>query len=115
MKSDRFAELPAGLAFHCERCRVVIPADAPRPDGSDITGDTELSCEFVARHRLAWFNPKATPRHQHIMASAAWELVYHQHLRGEQPHAESVAYLRQFKLQPEEHWKTSAAAEAGAN
>src|SRR6185437_7511386 len=92
--------LPEGLEFHCDRCRLVIPAEAPRPDADDDLKPSH--CEFIARHKLAWFNPQASVRHQHIMASAAWELIYHYHLRGETPHWRSLEYLRQFKLQPEE-------------
>jgi len=108
-------ELPEGLEFHCERCRVVIPADAPRPDVDDdfASAEIERQCEFIARHKLAWFSPKASPRQQHIMASAAWELVYHRQLKAEKPHPQSIEYLRRFKLQPEEHWKASAASANG--
>jgi hypothetical protein len=100
--------LPEGLEFHCDRCRVVIPTEAPRPDADDDLAAGY--CESIARAKLTWFNPKASVRHQHIMASAAWELVYHFHLRAETPHAGSVEYLRQFKLQPELHWRASAVA-----
>ena len=103
------AELPEGLAFHCDRCRVVIPEDAPRPD---IAGDIEVRCEEIARHKLAWFNPRASARHQHIMACAAWHMVYWHALRSETPHAESAAYLKRFKLQPELHWRTSRIAQS---
>ena len=92
--------LPEGLVYHCEACCVVIPADAPRPEGGD--------CMFVAVHKLAWFNPRQTLAGQHCMGVAAWSLIYHQPL-SQQAHAESTEYLRQFKREREAHFEHSAA------
>jgi hypothetical protein len=97
-------ELPEGLVFHCGKCLVVIPADSPRPDGGD--------CEFVARHKLAWFNPKETIAGQHCMAVAAWSLIYHEALSVSVPHVEGVEYIRQFKRERKDHFAQSAARKA---
>ena len=97
-------QLPYGLAFHCRRCRVVIPLDAP-------SFETPGDCETVAKHRLAWFNPKASARHQHTMATAAWEMI-HWHRIHRDPHPAAVAYKQQFNRRPEEHWASSAVAKA---
>ncbi|WP_188760669.1 hypothetical protein [Edaphobacter acidisoli] len=92
--------LPAGLTYHCAACAIVVPADAPRPEGGD--------CEFVATHKLAWYKPEETLAGKFCMAVAAWALIYHQPLR-DKAHAESVEYLRQFKHERKAHFAASAA------
>ena len=94
--------VPAGLIYHCAACRLVIPADAPVPDGAN--------CAFVVKNKLAWFNPKATIKGQHTMATAAWSLIHHQGLRDQHP--ESVEYFRKFRMEPRAHFQASAAYKA---
>lgn len=96
-------ELPEGLVIHCDKCNIVIPSDAPRPEGGD--------CEFVANHKLAFFNPKETLAGQFCMAAAAWSLIYHQPLSA-RACPESVEYHRQFKLERKSHYAQSAARKA---
>jgi hypothetical protein len=95
-------ELPQGLTVHCEKCNIVIPSDAPRPEGGD--------CAFVALHKLTWFNPKETITGQHCMATAAWALIYHETISA--AHPESVSYLRQFKHERKAHFTASAVRKA---
>ena len=99
------AGLPEGLVYHCESCRVVVPAEAPRPE-------TPGDCATVAKHKLAWFNPEASLRHQHVMATGAWELIHWHHLHGDAKHAACVDYKRQFNRRPDEHWQNSEVAKA---
>ena len=94
--------LPAGLEVHCEACQVVVPSDAPKLEGAD--------CEFVARHKLAWFNPKESPAGQHCMAAAAWELIHDAPLRA--GHPDAVAYLRAFQRDRKNHFAQSALRQA---
>jgi hypothetical protein len=95
--------LPTGLEVHCDKCNLVVPSDAPRPAGGD--------CEFVATHKLAWFNPNETIAGQFCMAAAAWSLIYHEPL-SKSVHPESSEYLRQFKLERSSHYAQSTARQA---
>jgi len=95
-------DLPVGFTLHCDECGLVVPVEAPRPAaGAD--------CAFVARHNLAWFNAGLPSRLQHTQASATWELIHHEALRGESPDAECLEYLDQFKRRPEAHFSRSVA------
>ena len=89
--------LPEGLVVHCNKCNLVIPSDAPKPDESD--------CEFIALHRLAWFDPSATIAAQHCQAVATWSLINHKSLVG---HPESVEYHSKFKKDRKGHFAESA-------
>lgn len=94
--------LPEGLVLHCEKCRIVIPTDAPKlPDSY---------CEWVAAAKLTWFDPNTTRAGQHCMAVAAWELVYHRALT--EGHAEGIEYKQKFKLKRKEHYAESAVFKA---
>lgn len=95
--------LPEGLVVHCEKCDLVVPADAPRPGDGD--------CAFVALHRLAWFNPRETVAGQHAMATAAWSLIYHEAISNK-THTEAVEYLRQFKHERKAHFEASTVKKA---
>jgi hypothetical protein len=95
--------LPEGLVIHCEKCDLVIPADAPRPEGGD--------CAFVSLHRLACFRPQETVAGQHAMATAAWSLIYHDVLSSK-THPESVEYMCQFKKERKAHFHSSAVKKA---
>jgi hypothetical protein len=93
--------LPEGLVVHCDKCNLVIPSDAPRPDESD--------CGFVALHKLAYFNPSETVAAQHLMAVAAWSLIYHKSLLG---HPESAEYHSKFQQDRKGHFAESAVRKA---
>ena len=60
--------LPEGLTFHCDECKLVIPADSPRPAGAE--------CASVARAKLSHFYPDETRAAQHAMATATWSLIH---------------------------------------
>lgn len=94
-------DLPAGLVIHCEGCGIVIPADAPRPEGGD--------CAWVVRNKMAPFHANETVKGQHTAAAAAWHMIYH---RAIQSHPESGKYLRQFKNDPIRHFSSSQARQA---
>jgi hypothetical protein len=97
------ATLPAGLKVHCDDCKVAIPADAPAPPEGD--------CMFVAQHKLAWFHPQETPAAQHVMAVAAWSLIYDAPLKAG-THPESVEYMRQHRASRKAHFAVSAVRQA---
>jgi hypothetical protein len=98
--------LPTGLEVHCDKCNIVIPSDSPRPAGGD--------CEFVATHKLAWFNPNETIAGQFCMAAAAWSLIYHEPLTASLCPA-STEYHRQFKDERKSHYVGSEARRAMAS
>lgn len=101
MKQSKLPQvLPEGLVFHCEKCNLVVPVEAPRPD--------DPNCEFVALHKLSWFNPKETPAGQFAMATAAWALIHHNALSPEFADPESVEYRRAFQKERKVHYKASA-------
>lgn len=89
-------QLPEGLVYHCDECNLVIPSDAPRPSDPD--------CEFVALHKLAYFNPSETVAAQHVMAVAAWSLIYHKSRVG---HPESTEYHSKFQQDRKGHFAES--------
>lgn len=91
--------LPAGLAFHCDACHVVIPADAPHPEGGD--------CAILAANRMTPFKPEESIAGQFTMAAAAWGLIYHAPLKAD-AHAESSAYHHGFRMQRKDHFAASA-------
>ena len=91
--------IPSGLQIHCSKCDLVIPADAPTPDIAD--------CEFVSKHKLAWFNPNETIKGQHTQAVATWALIHDQAIKNEHP--ESMGYLHQYQKAHKEHFNSSAA------
>jgi hypothetical protein len=95
-------KLPEGLAVHCDSCKVVVPSDAPRSGQCD--------CEYVALHKLAWFNPAETLAGQFAMATAAWALIYEAALRAGD--AECVQYRRQYQMERKAHFAGSAARQA---
>ena len=95
-------QLPDGLQLHCAACGVVIPTDAPVLEGGD--------CEFVARHKLAWYKPTETLAGQHAMAVAAWALIYDAALREGVP--EAVAYRQHFQQQRRAAFAASAVRRA---
>lgn len=89
--------LPEGLVVHCDKCNLVIPSDAPKPDESD--------CEFVALHKLAWFDSSASVVAQHCQAVATWSLIHHKSLVG---HPESTEYHQEFNNDRKGHFAKSA-------
>jgi hypothetical protein len=90
--------LPAGLVVHCAQCNLVVPSDAPQPP--------ESGCEFVALHRLAFYNPKETIAGQHVQAVATWALIYDTELKAAEP--ASVAYRNAFRASRKAHFGASA-------
>lgn len=101
---DHSGKLPAGLVFHCDACRIVVPAEAPRPAGGD--------CLAPHLPLLTWFNPRETLKGQHTMAAAAWELIYHRELRRPDADPVALAYLHAFKHEPRRHFDESHARQA---
>ena len=93
-------DLPEGLVVHCESCGIVVPSDAPRPDGGH--------CALVAANKLSHFRPNETVKGQHTMATAAWWLIYHDLLHGPHPDAAVVAYWNQYRTNPKQHFVSSA-------
>lgn len=91
-----------GLIIHCHRCGLVVPADAPRPAFSD--------CDFVALHKLAYYNAKETPAAQHVMAVAAWGLIHHAALTAGEPTC--TAYQQAFRKSRKDHFAESAVRKA---
>jgi hypothetical protein len=100
-KEIRDTMLPAGLVFHCEACRVVVPVDAPRPESPLV------DCAWVARNRMAPFKPGESMAGKFTMAAAAWALI-HQHVLKAEAHAESAEYHRRFKHERKAHFADSA-------
>jgi hypothetical protein len=96
--------LPEGLVLHCGGCGVVVPSDAPRPEGGD--------CALVAANKLSHFRANETIKGQHTMATAAWSLIYHDLLHGPNPDAAIVAYWHQYRSNPKQHFVSSAARQA---
>ena len=96
--------LPPGLTYHCGSCKLVIPADAPKPNDAD--------CAFVAQHRLAHFNPDESLSGQHVMAAAAWTLINHKALSAEIADPESVAYKQRIHRDRKNHFAESAVRQA---
>ena len=101
-RKPQFVDLPPGLAYHCEACMVVVPADAPRLPEQD--------CVAIGRSGLTWFNGRETLAGQFCMAAAAWELIHLKALAG--GHAESLAYQRRFRLERKAHFAESVARQA---
>lgn len=102
MRKPILHPLPDGFVYHCERCSIVIPAEAPRVGGQD--------CVSIAETGLAWFNPRETIAGQFCMAAAAWELIHHQALQN--GYAECVEYMRRFRQERKQHFAASAARNA---
>ena len=90
--------LPAGLVVHCAHCNLVVPSDAPQP--------AESGCEFVALHKLAFYKPIETLAGQHVMAVAAWALIYSTALGVSEP--ASAAYHKAFWRSRKAHFQASA-------
>lgn len=80
--------LPAGLRFHCAGCEIVVPSDVPE------VPDALANCARVTRAKLGWFNPKETLAGQHIMAAAAWALIYEDALKA--GHGKACEYVRRI-------------------
>jgi hypothetical protein len=95
--------LPAGLKVHCAACQVVVPSDAPATAAGD--------CAFVALHKLAWFHPYETPAAQHVMAVAAWSLIYNEAL-AKRTDAPSSDYMAAFRANRKAHFAASAVRQA---
>lgn len=91
-------DLPKGLVYHCDACKIVVPEDSPCPEGGD--------CAVIADVRIAIFNPYATLKAQHTMASAAWQMIYHQAIADKE--AASAEYLHRFHHAPRDHFQDSA-------
>jgi hypothetical protein len=94
--------LPTGLIYHCDACKLAVPSDAPKVDRAD--------CAFIAKHRLAWFNPAETPAGQHVMAVAAWALIHDPVLKAGEP--TSTAYSRAYHTSRKAHFTASAVRKA---
>jgi hypothetical protein len=95
---------PAGLKLHCDKCNLVVPADAP-------ADAPEPDCEFVALHKLAYFHVGETVAAQHAMAIACWCLIHDKAIR-EHKHAPSIEYRRRFGVDRKAHFAESAAYKA---
>lgn len=98
-KAIKASMLPAGMEFHCKDCHIVIPADAPRPEGGD--------CIALARSRMCPFKPFESLAGQHVMAAAAWGLIYHAELKVN-AHPESTEYNRRLWYDRKAHFGESA-------
>lgn len=98
------AGLPEGLMVHCGSCGIVVPSDAPRPDGGN--------CARAAANKLSHFRPSETIKGQHTMATAAWSLIYHDLLHGSSRDAAMVAYWHQYRTNPKQHYVSSMARRA---
>ncbi len=103
-KEIRVTHLPAGLVFHCDDCHVVIPEDAPRPEGGN--------CAWVAYNRMAPFKRQETLVGQFTMAAAAWGYVYYALLNAPEPIPELADYQRQFRYARKDHFEASALRKA---
>jgi hypothetical protein len=90
-----------GLIVHCPLCNLVIPSDAPQPESYD--------CEFVAKHKLAFYNPKETIAGQHVQAVATWALIYDAQLEGSEP---ATTYYKSFQKDRKTHFANSAVRKA---
>jgi len=94
--------LPTGLVFHCDKCKLVVPVEAPNIPNA--------ACEWVAQHKLSYYEPKTTIAGQHAMAVGTWELIHHQALTAGS--TEGIEYKQKFKLKRKEHYAESAVFKA---
>ncbi len=92
--------LPPGLVYHCETCRIAIPADAPKPAVAD--------CATPARRKFGQLHRDELTTGHFAQAVASWSLIHHEALNGLEPDLECVEYWRQFRFERKAHFQASA-------
>lgn len=80
--------LPAGLRYHCDDCKLVVPSDAP------AVPVEHANCARVVRAKLSWFNSRETRAAQHVMAVATWCLIHEDAIRA--GHGRACEYQRRL-------------------